>query len=256
MNKLMVLAIFASLLMFFSIQPAHAHTTHLIEINGVDYIFVVGSLNEPIFVDDRTGVQLFVSLADPADPLNRGSPNSVPIEGLEDDLKVELIAGGETLVLDLEPAFRSPGEYQAVFYPTVATTLTYRFFGTIDGTPVDIDFTSGGVHGVEVDEEVEVLGEGVIRKASVSAFNTPQSRTDVGFPVQYVSNRDVQSAIEESAQGVDQNLAELSSSISSRLDQLEERMDTQGSNSGTTTLIIAGLAIVISFIAILLSRRK
>ena len=41
-------------------QNAYAHQRQLFTIGNDDYLFVVGSLNEPIFVDDKTGVDLAV----------------------------------------------------------------------------------------------------------------------------------------------------------------------------------------------------
>jgi hypothetical protein len=58
--------------------------------------------------------------------------------------KVEVKAGPHVRVFELEPRFRVPGRYDAVFYPTVATTYTYRLFGTINGAPFDVTLESRG----------------------------------------------------------------------------------------------------------------
>ncbi len=64
-------------------------------------MFVVGFLNELVCVDDKTGVDLKVSLVDP-DKLNDSSSSNVkPVEGLEKTLKVEISAGDKKKVLDL-----------------------------------------------------------------------------------------------------------------------------------------------------------
>ena len=47
---------FVSVLAFY--QNAYAHQRQLFTIGNDDYLFVVGSLNEPIFVDDKTGVDM------------------------------------------------------------------------------------------------------------------------------------------------------------------------------------------------------
>lgn len=240
-------ALLLASLMLWTPPPAYAHTTALIEINGKDYVWVIGSLNEPLFVDDKTGVQLFVSLSDPNDPLNRGAPNTIPVEGLQDSLQVEIKAGGESLILDLEPAFRSPGEYHAPFYATVATTLTYRFFGTIDETPVDIEFMSGGAHDA-AGEEVVQLSEGVVSKAERGAFNTPQPRDELGFPEPYLSNRELRSSIDDVSQGlnsIDARLASLDETVAN-LDTGLDPMAIAGLGAGIGGLIIAILAIIIA----------
>src|SRR5688500_8317951 len=132
----------AILVSFVSVTPqAFAHERQLYTIGGQDYLIVIGSLNEPIFVDDRSGVDLRVLRADPNDPMNSSAEGAAPVEGLEETLQVELGAGNVTRVLQLEPAFGEPGAYEAPFYPTVATTITYRLFGTINNTPVDLTFT-------------------------------------------------------------------------------------------------------------------
>jgi hypothetical protein len=63
------------------------------------------------------------------------APNAKPVEGLEKTLKVEVKAGPHARVFELSPRFREPGKYDAVFYPTVATTYSYRVVGTLNGTP-------------------------------------------------------------------------------------------------------------------------
>ncbi|HEU5120861.1 MAG TPA: hypothetical protein VFT71_07715, partial [Candidatus Nitrosocosmicus sp.] len=40
------------------LQMSYAHQRALFNINGQDYLFVIGSLNEPVSVDDKTGVEL------------------------------------------------------------------------------------------------------------------------------------------------------------------------------------------------------
>jgi hypothetical protein len=78
-------------------------------------LFVIGSQNEPVFVDDKSGVDFFAYTPDHKDPLNSFANGSKPIEGLEKMLKVEISAGAKKKVLALEPAFREPGHYEAAF---------------------------------------------------------------------------------------------------------------------------------------------
>ena len=79
-------------------QNVYAHQRQLFTIGNEDYLFVVGSLNEPIFVDDKTGVDFAAYSPDPADPVNSKANGSKPIEGLENILKVELAAGNKKKV--------------------------------------------------------------------------------------------------------------------------------------------------------------
>ena len=78
----------------------------LLTIGNKDYLIVIGSQNEPVFVDDKSGVDLFAYTPDPKDPMNSFANGTKPIEAIEKTLKVELSAGDKKKVLQLEPAFR------------------------------------------------------------------------------------------------------------------------------------------------------
>lgn len=190
----------AALVSLVSVTPqAFAHQRQLYTIGGQDYLFVVGSLNEPIFVDDKTGVYLSVQTPDPNDPMNSNANGTAPVEGLEETLQVELGAGNVTKVLQLEPTFGEPGTYEAPFYPTVATTLTYRVFGTINNTPVDLTFTCSpaGEAGDVADNSTVQISEGVVRKGIDGGYGCPAPLTDVGFPEPFVSNNEIVTTLEQ-----------------------------------------------------------
>lgn len=164
---------------------ASAHQTQEFEINGEHYRIVVGSLNEPIAVDDKTGAYISVGMVgheSMAANDHHGAGGAVT--GLEETLQVELIAGNEKKVLDLAPIHDEAGAYRAPFFPTVATTLSYRFFGEIDGTPVDLTFTCNPAgHAVAEDDEAEVeISEGVTRHLKSGSFGCPVDKEGMGFP--------------------------------------------------------------------------
>ena len=191
MTGVLVLAALVSLV---SVTPqAFAHERQLYTIGGQDYLIVIGSLNEPIFVDDKSGVDLRVLTADPNNPMNSTAEGAVPVEGLEETVQVELGAGNVTKVLQLEPAFGEPGAYEAPFYPTVATTLTYRLFGTINNTPVDLTFTCTptGEAGATADNSTVQVSEGVVRKGIEGGYGCPAQVTDAGFPEPLMSNNEI-----------------------------------------------------------------
>ncbi len=169
---------------------ASAHEQQVFDIGGEEYRFVVGSLNEPIVVDDKTGVELRVSLVgheDMAADDHHGAGGAVL--GLEEDLQVELIAGDKKKVLALSPTYGTPGSYKAPFFPTVPTTLSYRFFGKIDETPVDIIFTCSQVGHTEAKEDTSrvEISPGVVRTFKTGAFGCPAAKEDMGFPEQSAS---------------------------------------------------------------------
>jgi hypothetical protein len=182
-----------------SMPQAFAHERQLYTIGDQDYLIVIGSLNEPIFVDDKSGVDLRVLRADPNNPMNSSAEGAAPVEGLEETVQVELAAGNNTRVLQLEPAFGEPGAYEAPFYPTVATTISYRLFGTINNTPVDLTFTCTptGEAGTAADNSTVQVSEGVVRKGIEGGFGCPAPVTDAGFPEPLMSNFEITTMLEQ-----------------------------------------------------------
>jgi hypothetical protein len=160
-----------------------AHERQAFTIGGTDYLFVVGSLAEPIVVDDKTGVELRVMKADPKDPTNSSALGAEPVTGLESALKVELIAGDKKKVLDFTTIYGTPGAYKAIFFPTLKTTLTYRVHGTLNNTPIDLAFTCAteGVTAVEDTSRVEV-SSGVVRTYKNGQYGCPMGKEELGFP--------------------------------------------------------------------------
>jgi len=166
---------------------ASAHEQDTFRINGKEYFFVIGSLNEPLVVDDKSGVDLTVSrgpavmrMMDDGDMELSGAP----VAGLEETLQVELIAGTQKKTLDLSPVYGKEGGYKAPFFPTVATTLSYRIFGTIDDTPVDLLFScnpAGHTEGAEDTTEVK-LSDKVTHVSKEGAFTCPVEKAGMGFP--------------------------------------------------------------------------
>lgn len=230
------------------IEPAFAHQRQLFTIGGQDYLIVIGSLNEPVFVDDKSGLDLRVLRADPNDPMNTRAPGATPVEGLEETLQVELQAGGKKLIQEIEPAFGEPGLYETAFYPTVATTLTYRIFGTINDTPVDLSFscTPVGEAGAAPSNEVEQISDGVVRKGIAGGFGCPMARSDAGFPEPYMSNTEMATALQQ---------------IKADVSSIKSNVGTGASTTSDSGIAWAGLGagiagIGIAAAAIAMSRKK
>ena len=74
MNKihLMFVGVIITLSMIMSpiLQMSYAHQRALYEINGKDYLFVIGSANEPLYVDDKTAATLDAYWPNASDPTN------------------------------------------------------------------------------------------------------------------------------------------------------------------------------------------
>lgn len=172
---------------------AGAHQRELYTIGGTDYLMVVGSLAEPIVVDDKTGLDLRVMKADPSDPTNASGKGVSPVTGLEATLKLELIAGDKKKIQDIAAAYGTPGSYKTTFFPTIPTTLTYRVFGTINNTPVDLSFTCNpaGIAASPEDKTEIPMGDNVVRKFKAGQFGCPQSKAEFGFPELSMSMHEV-----------------------------------------------------------------
>ena len=72
------------------VASAHAHASY--QIGGKQYDIVIGSLNEPIVVDDKTGLELTVTSGGRMEMAEDGDMEPAggkPATGLEKDLKVE-----------------------------------------------------------------------------------------------------------------------------------------------------------------------
>lgn len=192
-------------------QSASAHETHIYKIGNQFYKFVVGSLNEPITVDDATGVDLRVNLATDEHLEEKGhghGEEETAVEGLDQNFKVELIAGEKKKTLELRPAFRDAGKYTAKFYPTLQTTYTYRFFGTLNNVPVDLSFSCNPAgHPKSEDDKTEVkISDKITRTFKRGAFGCPSAKADLGFPEQSASLYDINGKI----QTAENNLAKTS----------------------------------------------
>ncbi len=174
---------------------ASAHQRATYTINGSTYQFVIGSLNEPIAVDDKTGLDLTVTRGSGAATMSADgdmdgmSAASVPVTGLESSLKVELVAGNQKKTLSLSPVYGKAGAYSAAFYPTVATTFSYHLTGTIGDTPVDLTFTCTpeGTPKAADDTSSVKISDGVTRTLLAGGFSCPASKESLGFPEQSAS---------------------------------------------------------------------
>jgi hypothetical protein len=193
----------ATVLVFSSVlatQNVIAHEERLYTIGDKDYWITVGSMNEPAFVDDKSGAEAFIAIADPADPLNSDSNGTTNVEGLEKTLKFEITAGDKKKELQVEPAWEDPGHYEATFFPTIETTYNYTLLGTINNASISLPFqcVPGGVEGEETqDNSTKQISEGVTLKATRGGFGCPESRADAGFPEPYVSNNELVNMIKQ-----------------------------------------------------------
>jgi len=160
------------------VQAVSAHENQTFRIGKQVYKLTVGSLNEPVAVDDKTGLDFKVEM-EPGPGAKAG-----PVAGLEQTLKVEVAAGDKKKTYNLQSSFGTPGTYKTSFYPTVQTTLSYRIFGTIEDVPVNFTFTCSPAGHARVPEdttEVKVSDQ-VTRLSKRGSFGCPVAKSEVGFP--------------------------------------------------------------------------
>ncbi len=96
-----------------------------------DVTMTVGFIDEPVFVGQKSGLDLRVDVG------------GEPAEGLEESLTAEVIFGDEARPLELSPSFGEPGAYRSIFIPTAAGPYTFRITGEVGGEAVDESFTAG-----------------------------------------------------------------------------------------------------------------
>jgi hypothetical protein len=121
-----------------------------------EYAIEVGLIDEPVFVGEKSGLEVGVTKAEQ------------PVDGLDRTLKAEVIVGDKHLDLPLTAREEQPGWYQSEFIPTQAGPYTFHVSGTIGTQAVDESFTS-----------------------SPEGFNEVQNTAIGQFPVQFPSQADL-----------------------------------------------------------------
>ena len=177
-------AVGAVLLFSINAQSVFAHQRQLLTIGGKQYLQVVGSVNEPVYVGDKSGVDFFAYTPDPKDPLSDSANGTKKLTDLDKTVKAELIAGPQTKTLDFNPVDGDPGHYTATFIPTLQTTYSYALVGKINNTPVNIKYTCvpGAGDDTPGSNNTVTLASGVIRHGIAGGFPCPLPRSDAGFP--------------------------------------------------------------------------
>jgi hypothetical protein len=164
---------------------ARAHERDTYKIGNNLYLITIGSLNEPFVVDKMSGVDLRVSeVGANSGGTSKTAAKGAPVTGLEQTLKVELSAGDKKKTLSFDPSREAPGAYSATFIPTVQTTYSYRIFGAINGSAVDLTFScipGEASESAEDNSQVKV-SDGVTRLHKVGGFGCPEAKSSLGFP--------------------------------------------------------------------------
>ncbi len=157
--------------------------------------------------------------AQTATPTNR-------VTGLGATLEVELthVSTSTSTSMPLTEMFDDPGHYVAEFIPTAPGDYRVRFFGSIEGNPIDETFDSGP-----------------------DTFDTVVASDAIQFPVVLESNREIQNAAQgalNAAQILEDDLATTSSTAS------------LGMVIGIVGVAFGVIALALSILAITISRRR
>jgi hypothetical protein len=91
----------------------------------------IGWQEEPAFTGSRNAVSVTVTDA-------RGA---APADAIGASLSVEVVFGGERVVLPLHPVFGRPGEFRAAIIPTRPGTYEFHITGKIKEQPIDVRST-------------------------------------------------------------------------------------------------------------------
>ena len=143
-----------------------------------NYQLEVGFLNEPALAYEPNGLFLAVEFFPngvPEEESEEAEAQAQPVEGLEETLQAEIIAGGaaETKPLTLEAAFGEPGAYESPLIVTRPGDYSFRIFGQIEGMEVDETFSSGP-----------------------ETFSPIENPAELEFPEEVPSNAELQASIE------------------------------------------------------------
>jgi len=183
------------------------------------YTFVAGFINEPVFLEEPNGIDLRITNAQ----------TNEPVQGVEQTLKADVTAGGQTKTVDLKTRFGQPGAYTADIIPTQSGTWVFRFHGTIDGTPIDERFESGP-----------------------GRFNEPQSKSEIQFPVQQPTVAELVQQVQQAGQAPE--AAAQSSTTADDVKSAEDRAN-MGIAFGVAGSVIGLVGIGLAVVAMSRNRR-
>jgi hypothetical protein len=186
-----------SILVIGPIYPQYTmgHQRQLIIINDTDTLYRIASLNEPVFVDDKSGIDMFAYVPDPNVQTNYKAIKTKTLTGLESILRVDVFGDRKNQTLDFETYSTDPVHYKAYLITTLSTVYTYKLFCNVNGIKLGLDFTfvpAVGKPEAKSDNFTINLSDNVVKKAIGGSFDCPIPAEDQGFPEPYVPSNKVQ----------------------------------------------------------------
>ena len=171
------------------------------------YHFEVGFFVEPAIEGQMNGIDLRVTDA----------TNQKPVTGLETTLQAEVtcVSSSSSQTFSIQPVDSDgdPGHYNNGFIPTMPGQYKFRFFGNINGMPVDQTFSSGP-----------------------NTFSDVLEATSVEFPLKLASQRELDSVARAAQADVQQ--AQSTASTANVLSIIGIVMGAIGIGAGVGALII------------------
>lgn len=179
------IAFLAGILIFsLTAGNASAHMRQLLTIGGKQYLLEVGSVNEPIYVGDKTGVDFFAWTPDPKDPLNDTAKGITNVTGLDKTVRVSVSAGPTSKTFDFTPDPANTAHYTATFFPGAQTTFTYTLTGKVNNTPINVSYrcVPGAGDSTPGNKTQATISPGVIRNGVGGGFDCPLPRAPATVP--------------------------------------------------------------------------
>ena len=152
----------------------------------------------------------------------------LPVQGLEDTLQVEVtyVPSEASRTMSLRAVYDDPGHYVADLIPTSPGHYRFRFFGTVEGNPLDKTFDS---------------------MAGGGGFDDVQTASIVHFPETVASAREVEGAVRGAQATAQQAQAEAVSASSSASD---------ASTLGIIGIVVGAIGIALGGGSLIMSLRR
>ena len=179
------IAFLAGILIFsLTAGNAFAHMRQLLTIGGKQYLLEVGSVNEPVYVGDKSGVDFFAWTPDPKDPLNDTAKGITNVTGLDKTITAIVSAGPTSKTLDFTPDPANTAHYTATFFPGAQTTYTYTLTGKVNNTPIHISYkcVPGAGDDTPGNKTKATISSGIVRDGVAGGFGCPLPRAPATVP--------------------------------------------------------------------------
>jgi len=211
-----IIILFLGVVLLASAPSAWAHTHRVVTINGQQVEFVVGWVNEPPYAGEVNAVDFWAHYVNATCPQGAESTSPpCPVYGLDQDLRVEVMTGGQSQVLSFSPNLSDDipplfyGEYTAEVEPTVPGSYSFTIFGTVGSTNVNETFVCGP-----------------------TTFECVDPANEIQFPQSIASSGDLQTALSNAQSQI--------SSLQSQVTQLQGTVQT--------AFIVAGFGVAVGII--------